>query len=110
MFYITGRPLRYHCDDSVVVIPVLNKSTQFDSQFSERWNSSTKSSGTSYGKQLPRTSSTCMTVPAEAADRFVDDFYELWVHEDNRYPYCVKIWTDFLITLGITPVLWISKI
>ena len=71
--YNTGRPLRYHRDDSVVVFQYYNKSTQhwgrgFDSQFSERWNSSTKSSGTSYGKQLPRTSCTRVSSPAEAID------------------------------------------
>ena len=53
------------------IIAIINKSTQhlghgFDSQFSESWNSYTKSSGTIYGKQLPRTSSTCISGPAEA--------------------------------------------
>eukprot|EP00957_Ditylum_brightwellii_P105431 8037667-Ditylum_brightwellii.AAC.1 len=44
-------------------------------------------------------------------DCFVDvNFTGLWGCEDNQDPNCVKSCTGFFLTLGSTPILWISKL
>ena len=44
-------------------------------------------------------------------DLYVDaDFAGLWKHEDEQDPVCVKSRTGYVITLGDSPVSWVSKL
>ena len=44
-------------------------------------------------------------------DLYVDaDFAGLWGHEHDQDPMCVKSRTGYLITLGVCPVMWVSKL
>eukprot|EP00957_Ditylum_brightwellii_P212389 15367212-Ditylum_brightwellii.AAC.3 len=36
--------------------------------------------------------------------------HELWGHEDYQDPSCIKSWTGFVLMLGGTPILWVSKL